>query len=300
MISLDGTFHTFDEELNDHPGGRCCPVPVTRTWSEITGKPVDVEDTSAKPWDPEESFKKLSEATQKRILGQTRYKLYTDGKINFSDFAVKVKDNVWGDYYRPKTIKELVKAGKITAEDVNLARKRNIVREWPGDKERGKEIPLGAITRKRLLSSVASAESVMKKDRGYRETLVAFDKQGKGIYASRVQGKKIDIPEHVIEFLDGGIITHSHTDGYSLSREDVSLACRCRLAQMRAVTHEYTYILTPPIGGWNEEYWERTLSELINNIDRELASKGIALKELAHRTYLELAKLGKIGYNRIR
>ena len=76
------------------------------------------------PWSAEESFAKLQPKDQIRVLGPARYRLWKDGKIGLADLPVKVKSKTWGDHYRPKTIVELMKEGKITAAEARAAR-------WP-------------------------------------------------------------------------------------------------------------------------------------------------------------------------
>jgi hypothetical protein len=113
--AMDGTFHTLDEVLIDHPAGRCCPVPVTRSWAEISpsGKAPGIKETSAQPWNSEETFAKLTDAEKLKVLGPGRFRLYQDGKIGIKDMAVLQKSEIWGDHYRPKTLKELTAEGKV-------------------------------------------------------------------------------------------------------------------------------------------------------------------------------------------
>jgi len=61
-MAQNGTFHTLDEVLTDHPTGRCCAVPSTRSWAEILGddRLKDIPNTSAQPFDATERFKTLS------------------------------------------------------------------------------------------------------------------------------------------------------------------------------------------------------------------------------------------------
>jgi len=107
--AMDGTFHMLDEELVDHPGGRCVAVPVTKPYSELFpgAKLIGVRETKTKPWDPTPEFEKLSERDKRQVLGWSRYKLYKDGKLSLRDLAVKERSRSWGDHYRPKTVKEI-------------------------------------------------------------------------------------------------------------------------------------------------------------------------------------------------
>lgn len=106
---MDGTFHKLTERLVDHPNGRCVATPVTTTWAEILGKPTTAKETgvSRKGWNPEDKFKELPEEDQRRILGKRRYELWAEGKIGLRDLPVKERSKVWGDHYRPKTVREI-------------------------------------------------------------------------------------------------------------------------------------------------------------------------------------------------
>ena len=106
----DGTFHPLTESLVEHPAGRCVACPQTKTWAEITGRPTIAGEPRVKPWDPEEHFRKLSEADQKHVLGPGRYQLWKDGKITLRDIPVRERSKIWGDHFRPKTLKELAAA----------------------------------------------------------------------------------------------------------------------------------------------------------------------------------------------
>ena len=49
----------------------------------------------------------------------------------------------------------------------------------------------------------------------------------------------------------GGVLTHSHPTSNSFSGNDLKLARKWQLVELRAVTAVGTYVLGPPIDGWN-------------------------------------------------
>jgi SPP1 gp7 family putative phage head morphogenesis protein len=104
----DGRFYNLAEDFSDHPRGRCTIVPVTKSWNEIAGRETGIPDTSVKPWNPEDWFRKLPEKQQLAILGKARLDLWKSGQVSFRDFATMHRSEVWGDYVRPTTIKELL------------------------------------------------------------------------------------------------------------------------------------------------------------------------------------------------
>ncbi len=106
---MHGSRHTLDEELVDHPAGRCCAIPITRTWAELfPGRDLGAyTETSTRGWEPESRFKQLSEREQRRILGPTRFERWKAGELKLRDIPKRVSSPVWGDSYRPKTLTEL-------------------------------------------------------------------------------------------------------------------------------------------------------------------------------------------------
>jgi hypothetical protein len=108
---MDGTFHELDEELNDHPNGRCAMIPVTRPWSEVLGHDVPGASEPAQPWHPQAAFDKLSEKQQRAILGKTRYELYKSGDADLRDFGAMRGGATWGKQPGIRPVKELAEVG---------------------------------------------------------------------------------------------------------------------------------------------------------------------------------------------
>lgn len=115
--AMDGTFHTLDEELNDHPNGRCAAIPKTRSWDDLfpDADLSGVKETGVAPWDSEKYFRKLKAEDQMAILGKQKYELWKSGEIKLSDIPRVEKSKVWGDSVRVGSldeIKEKIKLGK--------------------------------------------------------------------------------------------------------------------------------------------------------------------------------------------
>jgi hypothetical protein len=94
-LALDGTVIKNGEAFGDHPGGRCCVVPV-----------VDMADpprwTAGEAW-----FREQDEGMQREILGPGRFELWKGGKLEFGKLAVHTHDPVWGAGVRMATMGEL-------------------------------------------------------------------------------------------------------------------------------------------------------------------------------------------------
>jgi hypothetical protein len=106
---MDGSFHTLDERLTDHPGGRCVQICSTRPWKEIyPNQDVSgVKETSTQPWEPEKFFSKLSVSDQRHVLGRSRYEAWKAGSLRLRDIPRTNSSKIWGDSVRPGTLKEL-------------------------------------------------------------------------------------------------------------------------------------------------------------------------------------------------
>lgn len=108
-IAQNGTQHGPDEILNDHHNGRCSPLPITPTYSELLG--VDIEDDvppalqipSGADW-----FDKQPASVQREILGAAGHRAWKDGAFELSDVVGKYDDSVYGTMIVAKSLKELL------------------------------------------------------------------------------------------------------------------------------------------------------------------------------------------------
>jgi len=79
--ALDGTYHTMEETLDDHPCGRCIPYP--------SASPDDA-------YSSQDAFDALSEKDQISIMGHSRATLYQAGLVDWSDMSSEVAGHGWG------------------------------------------------------------------------------------------------------------------------------------------------------------------------------------------------------------
>lgn len=94
-LMLDGELLSRQDELQDHPAGKCQAVPVVigagaPKW--VTGK---------------EYFLELSAEEQMARMGIKKFELWQDGVFRLEDLAVMREDAVWGKEPRVATIAEL-------------------------------------------------------------------------------------------------------------------------------------------------------------------------------------------------
>lgn len=103
--ALHGTIYDLNQVMPSHPNCRCIIVPVTASWSEITGDPT-LDDESDKIETKEELFSKLPDKQKKEILGPDRYRLWADG-MPLDNFASVTINPDWGPTTRITPLRDL-------------------------------------------------------------------------------------------------------------------------------------------------------------------------------------------------
>lgn len=104
--ALNGTEHTVYETQDAHINCRCSQLPFTKTWKELGFKDMESFDVERPPT-PEQSFEALDEATQRSIMGNTRYDLYRSGQITLADNVKVVRSPEWGASNVVRPLKDL-------------------------------------------------------------------------------------------------------------------------------------------------------------------------------------------------
>lgn len=95
-LMLDGQIIPLDQELDDHPRGRCVAV------FQIKGSPV-VQWEKGADW-----FVKQEESLQRQMMGNDKFEAWKDGTFELKDIAKIQESKIWGDSPRVATLKELV------------------------------------------------------------------------------------------------------------------------------------------------------------------------------------------------
>ena len=110
-IMLDGKLYSMQDEMDDHPNGRCTMLPHTLTFREM-GLDVDEPDFSrelGQDW-----FERQDEATQREMMNaisKQTYDAWRDGLFQLEDIPMERTSTVWGDSWTPKPFKALVPVG---------------------------------------------------------------------------------------------------------------------------------------------------------------------------------------------
>jgi SPP1 gp7 family putative phage head morphogenesis protein len=109
-IALDGSEHGLDEDLDDHPNGRCVPIPITKSWAELgfEGMPdtgLDMEPDRGRQW-----FEGLSAEQQQAMMGPGMFAAWQAGQFDFAALSKESWDEEWGRMFSEPSLKELVGA----------------------------------------------------------------------------------------------------------------------------------------------------------------------------------------------
>lgn len=95
-VAQHGTFHTFDETLDDHYNGRCAMIPV------VSGiEPPNIEAGAA--W-----FAKQPEATQRAMMGGEKHAAWQAGKFEFPALSKQKPDPTYGTMHFEASLKDLI------------------------------------------------------------------------------------------------------------------------------------------------------------------------------------------------
>lgn len=94
-LAMHGTRHTMDEQLDDHPNGRCTLLAITPSLEELGIEGVEMPDDTVETG--EQWFERQPEERQKEIMGDERYGLWKEGNLDFEDMATTRHSDEWGD-----------------------------------------------------------------------------------------------------------------------------------------------------------------------------------------------------------
>ena len=130
-----------------------------------------------------------------------------------------------------------------------------------------------------LTKAVSDVESNIRQNKSY-ETGVLFNKDGNIVIDKRGRSRSVQFTKDEYLLMNDGIFTHNHPGawgyaendimriGNSFSIQDIALAVGNNLAEMRAVTPNYTFSMKRPDGGWGISVEE--LMMLYNDENRNL------------------------------
>jgi len=132
-ISMHGSIHPVEEEMESHPNCRCSMVPVTKSWEDLGAElgfdfsgvekagpsfadvakkygitPEQQRTYANRKLSGEAYFRSLSAEEQRAILGPSKWLAWKDGKFGFDALSRKTYSAVWGEGVRQARLVELL------------------------------------------------------------------------------------------------------------------------------------------------------------------------------------------------
>lgn len=210
-----------------HPNCRSAAVPEIATWRELgfdmDEMPAGMRSSKDGLVSADISFndwlKGQDKETQIDILGPTRQKLFASGKLPINGFT--------DDAGRVLTLDQLSAQNGI-----------DISKSFAG---KAKSIDL--------------AENKIR-NLDY-EKCFAFDASGKQIFYKSGSKSRIEFSDKEAYRLKDSIFTHNHPGGGTFSKDDIKFASKQSLLEMRAVSSNRNYSISPPEGGWSSDWWQK-------------------------------------------
>lgn len=95
-LSRDGEEFLLEQEMAEHPSGRCAQVPKVRGFAPPTWQ-------AGPQW-----LRAQPEATQRKVLGRDYFDAWQRGDFALSDLAQESFNTTWGGNLHPTPLKELV------------------------------------------------------------------------------------------------------------------------------------------------------------------------------------------------
>lgn len=175
------------------------------------------------------------------------------------------------------------------------------------EKERGFE---------RAARPAALARRLAGIEEGYRnqavERMAAVDEAGTLLLEASGDFNSVALDRDDWQKLAGATVTHYHTVVTSFSPEDIALASRYRLREIRAVDDEFVYVMEPPPTGWDAASWADRLKprfevieaevfgEFFDRLGRGDISQSVFNRELYHVVWERFSQATGVRYERRR
>lgn len=86
--AMHGSWHTLEDRLDEHPSGRCTPVPDVR--------PAPGQDEPPLPRSGPEEFARLPEGARRSIVGSSKHAAMEAGEVDLTDLVERRSSPRWG------------------------------------------------------------------------------------------------------------------------------------------------------------------------------------------------------------
>lgn len=197
-------------------------------------------------------------------LSRTKPYWYKDNFIGNTSFplSASVADSIQGNSF--KDLLNRAKQLGITTkrfEDTVAKDDRHTDMVMASIESEIKRTEINLEKERQLYLSVVAKENEIRMNKAY-ETAISFNKDGEVVLNKDGQSRHVAFTAEECRKLKNTIMTHNHPSGWaypensvrrignSFSEDDILMAVRCDLAEMRAVTPNYTFVLKRPKKGW--------------------------------------------------
>ena len=82
------------------------------------------------------------------------------------------------------------------------------------------------------------------------EEAVVLDRAGNPILRKKSETTELTFNDAEEKQMEGRVLVHNHPTGRAFSPDDMELAAKGKVAQLRVVGSKYTHVLKPPLAGW--------------------------------------------------
>lgn len=269
-----------------HPQCRCYAVSILKTSDEmerdtqriLSGEPIDGKSVNSVN-DTPLNFKDWIEDNQERI-----------DKAKQLPYFLRDNRSFWEKKNNAKSVRRV----KTDAEKIAIQK------AWEERKNRNNSI---------LYSKISKAENEIRMNAKF-ETAILYDTNGSILIDKRGKATSVSFDQDECKLMKDGILTHNHPRGWgfdkntlghignSFSPADLCLAVNRDLAEIRAVTPTYTFVMKRPINGWGvsvevlKKEIEKMKKEIIEEFRSEIAKRKtpVSIDRANVLTYHKLSK----------
>lgn len=146
------------------------------------------------------------------------------------------------------------------------------------------------------------------------EMAFVWENEGHLLFKKKGGEYEVTFTEEEVLSMKGSILTHNHpyamkfpeadprSFGHSFSEDDIFLACRAELSEIRAVTRKLRFSMKPSSSGWSRLYWTATVlpkfehhydivwAELNRAFDSGTITSAEAHVRVLHETWLRVSE----------
>lgn len=104
-IMLDGTVYELEDEMEDHPNGRCAILPITKSYAELG---INAPEPNFQREQGEDWFRRQPDAVQQDMMGTGKWNAWQDGHFELKDLPHQITSSVWGNSWVPAPLYKLL------------------------------------------------------------------------------------------------------------------------------------------------------------------------------------------------